>query len=89
MTTSLLPGDLLISRRPGTGLYEISTIPGPAQLLAVSYSAAVATASEVATRELVDVWHSEDSIHFQCVARYRVLGSWTSAHGWKALAARR
>jgi hypothetical protein len=75
MTPSPLPGDLLISKRPGTGLYEISTAPGPAQLLAVSYSSAVEKASQVATRELVDVWHSEDSIHFQCVARYRVLGS--------------
>lgn len=67
-----LPGDLLISRRPGTGVYEISTMPGVAQFVVASYWSALTWASEVAKRECVDVWRSEDSVSFQCVDRHRV-----------------
>jgi hypothetical protein len=73
--THRLPGDLLISRRAETHGYEISTIPEPAQFSAASYASALLWACEVAKREYVDVWHTEDSTSFRCVASYRVPGS--------------
>lgn len=73
--THRLPGDLLISRRVGTAVCEISTIPGPAQFSAASSSSALLWACEVAKRECVDVWHTEDSTCFRRVAGYRVQGS--------------
>lgn len=72
--THRLSGDLLISRRVGTAGYEISTIPGPVQSSAASYSSALLWACEVAKREYVDVWHTEDSTCFRRVAGYRVKG---------------
>ena len=72
MTVAPSSGDILISRRPGASVYEISRIPGPAQLVSANYSTAVTRASEVAKHECVDVWYSEHSTGFRCVAQYRV-----------------
>ena len=66
-----LPGDLLISRRAETPGYEISTIPGPAQFSAASFASALLWACEIAKREYVDVWHTEDSTSFRRVAGCR------------------
>jgi hypothetical protein len=64
-------GDVLISKRAASPVYELSCVPGPPQLVEYTYDAAVARACQIAERQSVDVWHTLDQTHTVRVARYR------------------
>ena len=65
------PGDILISKRSASSVYELVCVPGPPQLVEYTYDAAVARACQIAERESVDVWHTLDQTHTVRIARYR------------------
>lgn len=52
-------------------VYELCVLPGPPQLTAETYASAVTRARDVAEREKVDVWYSDDHTHFTCISRCR------------------
>lgn len=64
-------GDVVIARRSASTVYELSVIPGPPQLEEETYSAAVTRARNLAERQKVDVWYSDDHTHFTCISRCR------------------
>jgi len=61
----------VIARRSASTVYELSVLPGPPQLEEQTYSAAVTLARNLAERQKVDVWYSDDHIHFTCISRCR------------------
>lgn len=52
-------------------MYELSVIPGPPQRTEETYSSAVGRARDLAERQEVDVWYSDDHTHFTCISRCR------------------
>ena len=66
------PGDIVVAKRPALTLYELSAVPGPPQLTAASYASAMERAKDMATRQSVDAWYTEDHTHFTCITRCRV-----------------
>lgn len=66
------PGDIVVAKRSALTLYELTAVPGPPQLTAESYASAVERAKDMAARQSVDAWYTEDHTHFTCIARCRV-----------------
>jgi hypothetical protein len=64
-------GDVLVSRRTATQAYAVSIVPGPAQISTASRDQAVKKAREYAAEMQMNVWYTEDHIHYLRLAEYR------------------
>lgn len=73
-------GDVVISRRSASTVYELAVVPGPPQLAEETYASAVSRARDVAERQRVDVWYSDDHTHFTCISLCREEGVHVSRH---------
>ena len=67
-----MSGDVLVSRPTArAGLYAISVVPTPGDVLAIRYAKAIEKAREFARGLAVDGWYTADHIHFVRIASYR------------------
>ena len=66
-----IPGDVLVAKRSASTTYDISTVPGPLQIAEHSYASAVERATQIARRQAVDAWYTEDHTHFGRIASHR------------------
>jgi hypothetical protein len=64
------PGDVLVSKPTATLEHDISIVPNPPHLSFATHDAAIQKARELAEDLRVDLWLSEDHIHFLRLASY-------------------
>ena len=64
-------GDVLVSNPTATIEHDVSIVPSPPDTVCPNHDAAVTKAHEVAKSRQVDVWLTEDHIHFMKIASYR------------------
>ena len=66
------PGDVLVSKSTATLAHDVSIVPAPADVVCPTHDTAIARAHELAKDRQVDLWLTEDHIHFMKMASYRV-----------------
>jgi hypothetical protein len=74
------PGDVLVCKRLAENEHEISIVPKPAHLVGATHNLAVAKGCELAESLQVDVWLTEDHIHFLKLASHRAEPTPASKH---------
>lgn len=63
--------DVLVSKVSATVVHEVKILPASSGTMCPTHDAAVAQARELGQTRCVDVWLTEDHIHFLKIASYR------------------